>query len=73
MPGLAAESAFWLFFALIPLLAVAGLIAARLAQQAVDVWLPFLADSPRATRELITTELSRVAAWTVEPLARLRW
>jgi membrane protein len=72
MPGLAAESAFWLFFALIPLLAVAGLIAARLAQQAVDVWLPFLADSPRATRELITTELNRVAAWnsgTVGPVA----
>jgi membrane protein len=74
MPGLAAEAAFWLFFALIPLLAVAGLIAARLAQQAVDVWLPFLAESPRATRELVTSELSRVAAWNsgaVGPVAVL--
>jgi hypothetical protein len=72
MPGLAAEAAFWLFFALIPLLAVAGLITARFAPQSVDVWLPFLAESPRATRELVTKQLSRVTAWNsgaVGPLA----
>jgi membrane protein len=72
IPGLAAEAAFWLFFALIPMAAVAGLIAARIARQRADVWLPFLEGAPVATRELVTTQLNHVSAWntgTVGPVA----
>ena len=74
MPGLAAEAAFWLFFSLIPLVAVTGLIAARIAKQNMDRWVPLLAGAPPSTQELVTTELNRVAAWnggTVGPIAAL--
>src|SRR5450631_2819209 len=74
MPGLAAEAAFWLFFALIPLVAVTGLIAARIAKQNMDRWMPILAGAPPATQELVTAELNRVSAWnsgTVGPIAAL--
>jgi membrane protein len=72
MPGLAAESAFWLFFSLIPLVAVAGMVAARFASHRVDAWVPFLSDASPAARDFINTELGRVSAWnsgTVAPLA----
>ncbi len=75
MPGLAAESAFWLFFSLIPLVAVAGMIAAKFATyRRVDEWLPLLSGTSSTTRDFLNTELGRVSAWnsgTVAPLAAL--
>jgi membrane protein len=74
MPGLAAEAAFWLFFSLIPLAAVAGMLAAKIAQTRVEVWLPLLSGAPAAARELLGSELGRVSAWnsgTVGPVAAL--
>lgn len=61
--GVAAETAFWLFLSLIPLAAVAGLIAARLS---VNNWgdvTPLLSSLPVATRQLISNELMKLAAW----------
>jgi membrane protein len=61
--GLAAETAFWLFLALLPLAAVAGLVAARLS---IDNWeelTPLLSSLPHSTRELVRTELLSVSRW----------
>jgi membrane protein len=72
MPGLAAESAFWLFFSLIPLVAVAGMVAAKFARHRVDAWLPFLSGASPAARDFLNGELGRVSAWnsgTVGPVA----
>ncbi len=60
---LAAQTAFWLFLALIPLAAVAGLVAARFS---VDNWQslsPLLVTLPRSTRELVAGELMTVSRW----------
>jgi membrane protein len=60
--GMAAELAFWLFLALIPLAAVAGLVVARLAvgsERAPEL----LASLPPATRDLVKDQLDAVAAW----------
>jgi membrane protein len=73
MPGLAAESAFWLFFSLIPLVAVAGMVAAKFASsKRVDEWLPLLSGASPAAHDFLNGELDRVSAWnsgTVGPLA----
>jgi membrane protein len=62
--GLAAEMAFWLFLSLLPLAAVAGLVAARISVQGASAKLAVLLDSlPATTRDLLTTELTKVAAW----------
>src|SRR5690349_6588919 len=62
--GLAAEMAFWLFLALIPLAVVAGLIAAKLAVNDTTGTVSAALDSaPAATRELLSHELGAVAAW----------
>jgi membrane protein len=61
--GLAAEMAFWVFLSLLPLAAVAGLAAAKLATGSWSTAAPLLQSLPLATRELIRTELGRVAAW----------
>lgn len=61
--GLAAEMAFWLFLALMPLAAVLGLVVAKLATKNVSAVAPLLDPMPSATRELVTRELSRVSAW----------
>lgn len=61
--GLAAELAFWLFLSLLPLAAVFGLVAARLAMHDQSAIAPVLHAMPVATRELLTTELARVSAW----------
>lgn len=61
--GLAAETAFWLFLSLVPLAAVAGLVAARLS---MDNWgdvAPLLGALPGSARELITGELVKVSSW----------
>ncbi len=61
--GIAAEMAFWLFLSLLPLAAAAGLVVAKLALSHGTVDTTFLSSFPAATRELIATELGRMAAW----------
>ena len=70
--GLAAEMAFWLFFSLLPLAAVGGLVLARLQFEGGDVVGTMLGSTPPAVRELIATQLGQVAKWNggaVGPLA----
>jgi membrane protein len=60
--GMAAEMAFWLFLSLIPLAAVAGLVAAKIAVGSADV--AAMVDSlPPETRRLVSRQLEHVAAW----------
>jgi membrane protein len=60
--GMAAELAFWLFLSLIPLAAVAGLVAAKIAVSSADV--AVLLDSlPPETRTLVARQLRDVAGW----------
>jgi membrane protein len=61
--GLAAETAFWLFLSLIPLLAAAGLVAARVSRANWERMTPILATLPDATRVFIHNELDKVARW----------
>lgn len=61
--GLAAETAFWLFLSLIPLAAVAGLVAARFTTDNWGQFSPVLGALPDPTRELVTTELVKVSRW----------
>ena len=51
--GRAAETAFWVFLALIPLAAVAGLFAARVTTQNWNEFSPVLGALPGPTRELV--------------------
>jgi len=72
--GLAAQMSFWLFLALVPLAAVAGLAAARLAT--ARPWLAawVLSPVPVPLREPIYRQVARVASWpggSVAPLAAL--
>jgi membrane protein len=61
--GLAAELAFWLFFSLIPLALVAGMVGAKFALGNAP-WLDqLLASVPVQTRDLIRGQLTQVAAW----------
>jgi membrane protein len=72
--GLAAEMAFWLFFSLLPLAAVAGLILARVAVERGDVGEAVLGSTPPAVRDLVTTQLGQVAKWNggaVAPVAAI--
>jgi membrane protein len=60
--GMAAEMAFWLFLSLIPLAAVAALVAAKVAVSSADA--AVLLDSlPPETRRLVARHLDHVAAW----------
>ena len=61
--GMAAEMAFWLFLSLIPLAAVAGLVAARVAVNSTDVGV-LLNSLPPETRNLVSRQLHHVAGWT---------
>lgn len=61
--GLAAETAFWVFLALIPLAAVAGLVAARVTTENWDRFSPVLGALPGPTRELVASELVKVSKW----------
>lgn len=70
--GLAAEMSFWVFLSLVPLLAVAGFVAARLA--ATHPWAAFSAMRaiPPQVRDLVMTQVNRVASWrggAVAPIA----
>jgi membrane protein len=61
--GLAAETAFWIFLSLVPLAAVAGVLAARLSTR--GDWAdaaPLVGSLPRAAQELLSVELGRLAA-----------
>jgi membrane protein len=60
--GMAAEMAFWLFLSLVPLAAVAGLVAAKVAVSNAEVT-SLLASLPAETRELVSKQLKHVAAW----------
>ncbi|MDP9150266.1 MAG: YihY/virulence factor BrkB family protein [Myxococcota bacterium] len=73
--GLAAEMSFWLFLALVPLAAVAGLVAARIAvsDRSAALW-SLLASVPASARGLIALQVEEVASWkrgTVAPVAVL--
>jgi membrane protein len=61
--GLAAETAFWLFLSLVPLLAAAGLVAARITKANWSRMAPILPSLPDSTRDLIQHELEKVARW----------
>jgi membrane protein len=61
--GVAAELGFWLFFSLVPLVAVAGMIAAKLAVGHASLSGQAFASIPMQTRELINRQLASVAAW----------
>lgn len=61
--GLGAEMAFWLFLSLLPLAAVAGVVAAKLAVGNWSIAAPVLNSLPGATRELLSAEMGRMAAW----------
>lgn len=61
--GLGAEMAFWLFLSSLPLAAVAGVVAAKLAVGNWSIAARLLDSLPDATRALLTGELGRVAAW----------
>jgi membrane protein len=61
--GMGAEMAFWLFLSLLPLAAVAGVVAAKLAVGNWSVAAPLLNSLPGATRELLSGEMGKMAAW----------
>lgn len=59
--GVAAEMAFWLFLALVPLAAVAGMLVARFGL-GLDLAQPILAAIPNAAHELVVNELAHASA-----------
>jgi membrane protein len=61
--GRAAEIAFWLFLSLVPLLAAAGLVAARISTTNWRRVTPILLSLPESTRTVIQQELEKVARW----------
>ncbi len=69
--GLAAEMSFWLFLSLVPLAAVAGLVAARLATSRALMAGSFLSTAPPEARTLIKGQVETVAHWNgkVAPVA----
>src|ERR1019366_8803569 len=72
--GLAAQMAFWLFFSLLPLAAVGGLVLARIAVAHGDLATTMLGSTPPAVRDLVAAQLGQVARWNgaaVAPLAAL--
>jgi membrane protein len=60
--GMAAEMAFWLFLSLIPLAAVAGMVAAKVAVSSADA-AAVLDSLPPETRRLVAKQLDHIAAW----------
>lgn len=70
--GLAAEVAFFAFMSLIPLAAVLGLLAAKLASHDTATQKAMLDATPPAMRDLLAAEFSKVSAWNggaVAPMA----
>jgi membrane protein len=70
--GLAAEMSFWMFLALVPLAAIAGYVAARIAvTHGWHAWLAVSAAPPQV-RDLIAPQVEQVADWrggTLAPIA----
>jgi len=69
---LAAEAAFWFFLGLIPLTAVAGMLAVKLAMHKSGTVVPLLTPLPGSVRAFVGKELWQVSAWsggTVGPIA----
>jgi membrane protein len=67
--GLAAEMSFWLFLSLVPLAAVAGLIAARLAMRNEPMVGGLLSSVAPDVRRMIETQVENVAHWNSGTLA----
>jgi membrane protein len=70
--GLAAEMSFWVFLSLVPLAAVVGWLAARVATTHSTIGSSMLAGVPPDARQLVQRQLERLAASkgsTVAPLA----
>jgi membrane protein len=61
--GLAAETAFWLFLSLLPLLAVGGFVAARLSLENWSGVMPIVATLPPAARGFVREELTKLSMW----------
>jgi membrane protein len=61
--GLAAEMAFWLFLSLVPLAAVAGLVAARLAKSRATLAGSVLSSVAPDARRMIEGQVETVAHW----------
>jgi membrane protein len=61
--GLSAEVAFWLFLSLVPLVAVGGMVAAKVVSGDTSSLSYWLLGVPLPVRELIGRELEHVAAW----------
>jgi membrane protein len=60
---LAAEMAFWLFFSLVPLAAVASFVGARYAKEHTSLFETWLSVLPQEARSFVTTQVAHVAAW----------
>jgi membrane protein len=70
--GLAAEMSFWLFLSLVPLAAVAGLMAAKIATQRAGAVGALLSSVPADARALLSAQVAQVAQGSgrrVAPLA----
>jgi membrane protein len=70
--GLAAEMSFWIFLSLLPLAAVAAMVAARFTLNNGAITTPLLQSIPADARRVLTDELGKVAAWrrgSVAPIA----
>jgi membrane protein len=61
--------AFWIFLAMVPLAAVAGFAAARVATSHESVLPSLLSSLPEAARDLIVGQVRQVAAWRGGALA----
>lgn len=60
--GLAAELAFWVFLSLVPLAAVLGMVAARLAMSDVTLLRALTSSLPRASRTLVFDQVALLSA-----------
>ncbi|MGH7270737.1 MAG: YihY/virulence factor BrkB family protein [Polyangiaceae bacterium] len=60
--GLAAEMSFWLFLSLVPLAAIAGLLAARVVQNSHAAAAAALSAVPRAAREMVEGQVEHLAS-----------
>jgi membrane protein len=67
--GLAAEMSFWLFLSLVPLAAVAGLVAARFAMSRASFAGSLVASVEPDARRLIQSQVQAVASWNTGKVA----
>ena len=70
--SLASDAAFWFFLGLIPLMAVAGMLAVKVTMHRSGSVVPLLTPLPGSVRAFVGRELWQVSAWsggTVGPIA----